>query len=143
MYDAMGCARLWDYGMTRMNTTGIILTSWILYFSREAGLRRIVCYIENGRPERLSNLAKVTQLVGGREDKTNLKTILLPVNQRFSDSGLRAPLYFQQLWKTHQELLFIWVKSVNMYCSRNYNKVVHLLRTMALQVALSFSDSEP
>lgn len=93
MYDAMGCARLWDYGMTRMNTTGIILTSWILYFSREAGLRRIVCYIENGRPERLSNLAKVTQLVGGREDKTNLKTILLPVNQRFSDSLVLGPLY--------------------------------------------------
>lgn len=93
MYEAMGCARPWDYGMKRMNTTGIILIFWMLYFSREAGLRRIVCYIENGRPERLGNLAKVTQLVGGREDKTNVNTILLPVNQRLSDSLVLGPLY--------------------------------------------------
>lgn len=86
----MSCARLWEYGMKRMNTTGIILTSRIVYFSREACLRKRVCYIGNGRPERLSNLAKVTQLVGGRQDKTNLKTIFLAVNQRFLDSGLRA-----------------------------------------------------
>lgn len=93
MYEAMGCARLWGDGMKRMNTPGPILTSWTFYFSREACLQRIVCYKENGRPHRLSNLAKVTQLVGGREDRTNLKTILLPVNQRFSDSWVLGPLY--------------------------------------------------
>lgn len=119
------------YGMNRMNTTDIIQTSWELYFSREACLSRLVWSIENERSERPSKLARVTQLVRDRRQDKLTRHFSSTEPEVLGHFGLRAPLYFQEVLKTHKALLFIWVKSVNTYRVRNYTRAGHRLRTAA------------